>query len=229
MTGIVSVHLADLGVARTLRLQARGPKAGRIAGLRHADVGIAAPLTESVLPRPTPSRAGLLAFWDDRSSLDAFLADHPVAAAFAGGWRAVLEPVRVHGDWPGLDEGLPRARRVQPEGPAVVLTLGRLRLSQAVRFFKASAKAEAGVLSAPGLRWGSGLAKPPFVCTISAWESDDALTAYAYGPEQHAHPGALDEDRARPFHQRSAFVRFRPLEIVGSVAGSNPVAADVLG
>lgn len=229
MPGIVSVHLADVGVARALRLQASPPKPGRVPGLRHADVGIAAPLSESVLPHPTPSRAGLIAFWDDQRSLDAFLADHPVAAALAGGWRAALEPVRVHGEWPGLDDGLPRARRVQPEGPAIVLTLGRLRPSQALRFLKASSKAEAGVLSAPGLRWASGLAKPPFVCTISAWETDAALASYAYGPEQQAHPGALYEDRARPFHKRSAFIRFRPLGIEGALAGKNPVTAHVLG
>ena len=107
-----------------------------------------------------------------------------------------------------------------------MLTLGRLRLSQAVRFLRTSAKAEAAVLSAPGVRWASGLAKPPFVATCSLWESGDALAAYAYGPDQQAHPGAIDADRARPFHRRSAFVRLRPLLIAGRLVGSNPIAAE---
>jgi hypothetical protein len=229
MSGIVSVHLADIGARRTLELQARTPKAGRVAGLRHADVGITAPLTETILPKPTLGRAGLIAFWDDRASLDAFLAEHPVAATLAGGWHAVLVPVRVHGAWPGLDEGLPRSRRVEPEGPAIVLTMGRLRVSQTVRFLKTSAKAEAGVLAAPGVRWATGLARPPFFATISAWESDAALSAYAYGPDQRAHDGALDQERARPFHRRSAFVRLRALSISGELTGANPLPADVLG
>src|ERR1700704_5175360 len=103
MTGLISVHVGDVGAATSLRLQARPPKPGRVPGLRHLDVGLAAPLTETVLPHPTLRRAGVVAFWDDRAPLDRFLAAPPAAAAVAGGWRAVVEPVRVHGNWPGLD------------------------------------------------------------------------------------------------------------------------------
>jgi hypothetical protein len=35
-------------------------------------------------------------------------------------------------------------------------------------------------------------------------------------------------DRARPFHRRSAFVRFRPYRCVGRLAGRNPLREGVL-
>ena len=218
MAPIVSVHLADIGVAASLRLQVRPPQPARIPGLRHADVGIAAPLSAKVRAQPTVGRSGLVAFWDDEPSLERFLADHPLARTLAGGWSARLEPVRAFGRWPGLPDDLARARRIQPEGLAVVLTLGRLRVSQAPRFLRTSAQAEGAVVGAPGVLFATGLARPPFVATCSVWESDDALTAYAYGDKDGgAHPGAITEDRRKPFHKQSAFVRLRVLRMDGSL------------
>jgi hypothetical protein len=105
-----------------------------------------------------------------------------------------------------------------------VLTLGRLRLTQAPRFIRTSARAEARVVEAPGMIWGTGMARPPFVATCSLWSSTEALTTYAYGHEHPAHSAAVAADRARAFHHRSAFVRFRPYASEGQLDGRNPLA-----
>src|SRR5262249_34955173 len=47
-----SVHLADVGVGAALASARKPPAAGSIAGLRNAEVGLAAPLRPSLLPRP---------------------------------------------------------------------------------------------------------------------------------------------------------------------------------
>ena len=107
----------------------------------------------------------------------------------------------------------------------MVLTLGRLRLTRALPFFRTSAKAEGAVLDAPGLIWATGLARPPFVSTCSLWESAHAISEYAYGRERPAHPAAIATDRAKPFHHQSAFIRFRPYASDGSLDGRNPLAA----
>jgi hypothetical protein len=75
----------------------------------------------------------------------------------------------------------------------------------------------------PGLLWGTALARPPFVSTISLWESAEALSTYAYGAEPDAHTRAIAADREKGFHHRSAFVRFRPVEMVGGLDGRNPL------
>ena len=221
---IASVHVADVGTRRSLGLMRKAPKPGKAAGLRRADIGLAAPLRGSFLPAPSPGRVALVAFWDDDSALDTFLADHPTAAALAGGWHARLEPRRVFGAWPGLPDDLPRGRRDGATEPAVVLTLGRLRLTQAVRFLRASAKAEAEVADAPGMIWATGFARPPFVATCSLWETTDALSAYAYGAAERGHPMAITSHRKKPFHKESAFVRFRPYAAHGHLDGKNPLA-----
>jgi len=222
---IASVHIADVGARAALGITRKAPKAGSIDGLRHADVGLAAPLRGGKYrPTPQPGRAALLAFWDDDAALDRFLAEHPLAARLSGGWNVRLEPLRVFGSWPGVPDDLPRARVVPHDGPAAVLTLGRVKLGRVVPFYRTSGKAERAVADAPGLIWATGLAKPPFVATCSLWDSSDALRSYAYGGEGAGHPNAIAAQHAKPFHHESAFIRFRPYDSHGALDGRNPLA-----
>jgi hypothetical protein len=218
---IASVHIADVGVRSALGALRKTPNPAATTGLRYATVALAAPLSGSFRPSPDPRRVGLVAFWDDDRALDQFLADHPIAGKLASGWQVRLEPMRAWGTWPGLPDELPRSRTIDHDGPAVVLTLGRLRLTQAVRFLRTSARAEARVVEAPGLIWATGLGRPPFVGTCSLWKATQALTTYAYGQSDAAHPSAISADRAKPFHHQSAFIRFRPYGSTGSLDGQN--------
>jgi hypothetical protein len=222
---IASVHVADVGSRAALGVVRKAPTPETVPGLRHANVGLAAPLSGSLRPRPQMGRAGLVAIWDDDAALDGFLAsDDATARALTDGWRLRLAPLRMHGSWPGVPDDLPTQRTVEHAGPAAVLTLGRVRATRVVPFFKASAKAEAAVLDAPGLIWATGLAKPPFVSTCSLWESSAALSEYAYSGHMPEHPAAIAADHAHPFHHQSAFVRFHPYDSHGSLDGKNPLA-----
>jgi hypothetical protein len=228
---VVSVHIADVGVRSALRLLAARPRPGAIPGLRHADVGTAAPLSASILPSPTFGRVGFIGFWDDDAAVDRFVREDPLARRLRRGWHARLEPLRRFGAWPGLPDDLSTSRHTEYDGPAVVLTLGRLRLPRAVAFLRASARAEGAVLAAPGLRWATGFARPPTVATCSLWDSTRALVTYAYGARDPGHPDAIAADAAdaaRAFHHRSAFVRFRPYHVEGRLDGPNPLAEGAL-
>jgi hypothetical protein len=220
---IASVHLSDVGVRSALAVLRRAPRSGSTRGLRHANVALTAPLSGSILPSPAFSRVGLIAFWDDDDALDGFLSDHPMAATLAGGWHVRLDPRRASGSWPGLPSDVPTKHDVELDGPAAVLTLGRLRLTQAARFLRASAKAEGAVVGAPGLIWATGLARPPLVSTFSLWQTTDALSAYAYGEREAAHAAAIAAQHRKPFHHESAFIRFRPYGSEGSLDGRNPL------
>src|SRR5256885_5501524 len=181
---IASVHVTDVGAAKALRML-RGPS--RAPGLLSANAAIAAPLRTGSLPKPMPGRIALVAFWRDDAALDAFLAEDRYARRLDGGWWARLELVRAYGAWPGVPDDIERSRAVSEGGPAVVLTLGRLRLRRTRRFLRASQPAEAAALEAPGFRWGTGLARPPFVSTLSLWSSGEAVADYAYGSKPGAH------------------------------------------
>lgn len=225
---VASVHIADVGFATALRVLRRAPKVGSIDGLRHADVGVALPLRASALPAPSLRRLGLIAFWDDDAAIDRFLDSHVLADRLANGWHARLEPLRAYGAWPGLPSEIAKQRTTAYTGSAVVLTLGRLRLTQTPRFLRTSGRAERRALSASGLLWGTALARPPFVATCSLWTSTDALSTYAYGPDEPAHPDAIVADKQKPFHHRSAFIRFRPYDVHGHLDGKNPLVERAL-
>ena len=220
---IGSVHLADVGARSAMGVLRRAPRPATTPGLRHANVGLTAPLSGSVLPSPTFSRVGLVAFWDDDDALDRFLSDHPLAAKLAGGWHVRLDPLRASGSWPGLPSDVPTKHDVELDGPAAVVTLGRLRLTQTVRFLRASAKAEAAVVEAEGLIWATGLARPPFFATCSLWHTTRALSTYAYGHREPAHTEAIAAHTSKPFHHESAFIRFRPHGSEGMLGGRNPL------
>jgi hypothetical protein len=219
---LASVHIADIKRGEALKLIAKGPKGIASPGLRHANLGLAAPLGGGLRPKPDIGRVALVAMWDDDQAIDHFLADAPIARALAGGWHARLQPLRAHGSWPGLADDLPRSRAVDNVGPVAVLTLGRLRWPRLLPFLRASAKAEARVVVAPGLIWATGIGRPPFFATCSLWQSADASTAYAY-TQGEGHNDAITAGRAKPFHHQEAFVRFRPYAAAGHLDGRNPL------
>jgi hypothetical protein len=226
---LVSVHIADISPRDLLKAQ-RAPKAKTTPGLRDAHVASCAQLGGSVFPTPKPTRAGLIAFWDDDASLDAFLASSALARLLEPGFRVRLAPLRAHGTWPGLDADIAESRAVPHEGAAAVVTIARTKWSRLPAFFKASHRAERAVVNAPGLIWATGLGKPPFFATFSLWESTRALSTYAYGTRDPGHPDAMAVNDAKPFHHQSAFIRFRPYDAHGALDGKNalrfPVAAE---
>ena len=224
---IGSVHLANVGVRSTLGIVRKSVRPGSIDGLRDANVGVTAPFGKHRRP-PTPGRVGLVSFWDDGATLDRFEAAHPLAKKFADGFHVRLEPLRAYGSWPGLPTDVPTERSVDYDGPAIVLTLARLRLSQTVRFFRTSAKAEAKVANAPGLIWATALARPPFLATCSLWENTRALSTYAYGHSDPRHSDAIGTQAVKDFHRESAFIRFRPYGARGSLQGRNPLKEHAL-
>jgi len=221
---IASVHIADVGKRTALRLLRTKPSPAKVLGLRYAEIATAAPLSGHLLPRPNPGRVGLIAAWDDDRAFEDFLASHPLAEQLAHGWHVRLQPTRIVGAWPQLAGLLAGEQPMDDAEPAAVLTLGRLRLSQTIRFLAASARAEGLVVRDPALLASTGLARPPgLVATFSLWRSTAAMRAYARGDAEVGHLAAIQAHAARPFHHESAFVRFRPYRAEGRWDGCDPL------
>jgi len=214
---IATVDIADLGARRTLR-SLRRPALASVPGLRWLDTAVAVPLASN--RPPGFRRCVMIAFWDDEESASFFAAGHPLGQRFAEqGFHAVLRPLRAFGTWPGLPDDLPRSRGASHDGPVLVTTLGRLRMTQALRFFRASRPAERSAITAAGFVWGTAAARPPFLATVSLWSSAEAAAAYAYGDPDAGHPRAITKQRRKDFHHESAFIRHAPLAITGSLRG----------
>lgn len=222
---IATIDLADLGSVATLRTLVHRPPR-EVSGLRWAQTAVLAPL--ATRRPPSSRRAGLIAFWDDAAAAEQFRRDHLLGRRFVGGFHATLRPLRAFGSWPGLPADLPSSRSVEYDGPVVVITLGRLRSSQVIRFLRTSRPAERSAVQADGLLWGTAAARPPFVATISIWDDSRAAVAYAYGTRLPAHGNAITAQRRKDFHLRSAFVRFEPLSVAGTLDDTNPLTTATL-
>lgn len=165
----------------------------------------------------------MIAAWDDEAALDRF-ASHPLASELAQGWQVRMEPLRVFGAWPGLS-GLPeRPLPVDDDEPVVVITLGRVKPWRVRPFLRASAPAERDAIAEPGLLAATGFARlPNLVSTFSLWRTSAEMRKYA-NSRDGSHRLAVASDRERPFHFRSAFIRFRPLATRGQWHGRDPLA-----
>jgi hypothetical protein len=225
---LVSVHIAEVGPREAAEVLLRSPRRGRFPGLTYAETLTTAPLGESLLPPRRLGPVGMIAAWENDAALDDFSRSHPLAKRLAGGWRVRLEPLRVSGAWAGMP-GLPaRTLPVDDEEPVGILTLGRLRLLRTGAFRRSAGPAEAAALDSPALLAGIGLARlPRLVATFTLWRSAAAMRAFAYG-RGLPHQAAIDADRARPFHNESAFVRFRPYASRGSWGDRDPLAGLVV-
>jgi heme-degrading monooxygenase HmoA len=224
---IASIHIADVGALAGARLLRTQPTAKSAPGLRYAALMLTAPLSDGPLPRPSTGRIALFSVWQSERALAAFQAGDPLAAALSrSGWRATLQPTHVYGAWPELDELVGHEPAMADDEPAAVLTLGRLRISQAARFLKAGAAAERLAVRDPALLRGTGMARPPaLVATFSLWASTAAMRSYAGGASGGGHREAVSAHAQRPFHHQSAFFRFRPYKSEGRWDGVDPLLA----
>ena len=214
---IATVDIADLGVGGTVRSLLRRPKPAEVPGLRWAEVVV---LAELATRRPPGlRRAALLAFWDDEGAATEFAGHHPIGRRFADGFHATLRPLRAFGGWPGLPPDLPDARSVPHDGQVMVLTLGQLHPTQIVRFLRTSRPAERSAKESSGMVWGTAAARPPFFATISLWKDSAASMTYAFGRQRPQHSDAIVEQQRKDFHRQSAFVRFAPIRMDGSLDG----------
>jgi hypothetical protein len=211
---IALVQLAEIGVPAASRLLRRPLRAAEVPGLRYSETMLSAPLGPHLLPRVRLDRVGVLSVWDGDAAVDAFLATHPLAAAVEGGYRVRLRPTRVVGGWGPIGE-IPVDPGAEGDGPAAVLTLGRLRPARALPFLRASARAEQDALASPDMILASGLARPPrTVATFSLWRGVEPMRGYVERTNG-GHRGATGQHSRRPFHSESAFIRFRPYDTAG--------------
>ena len=209
---IISVHLADVGVPQAILALRRPPQPEPDRGLRWATAAVPLAIGH-VPPRPNLGQVGLIAAWSGDEALDRFLTDDPWRRHLSTCYEVRLAPMRTVGSWPALPELNRGHDSGSPDEPVGVLTLGRLRASQAFRFLRATAIAERSLLTEPALMLSVGLARPPFLATFSLWNTNAGMQEYT---RRGGHAHASSQHRAKPFHHEAAFARLRPYRTRGT-------------
>jgi hypothetical protein len=203
---IGSVHLSRLSPREAPAAFRGRPRAGRVPGLRFAELNARARFGRTPLTAPLPGRFGLVALWDDDAALDAWLASSP---RLAGDWHVRLEPLRAFGRISEMGDLVEREQPVDEDERVAVLTYGRLRPRAAHHFFRASRGAEKRAVADPSMVRGTAMAGlPRTVATFSLWRTAAEMRRYAY--DRGEHTDAIRAMRKYDFHSEYVFARFRP-------------------
>jgi hypothetical protein len=225
---VFSFHLAECGVATTLRALVRPPGVQSTPGLVHAECLVPMTLGRPVaLPsRYRPHQIALFAAWQSEDAIDDFLRLSRLGRAVALGWHVRMEFVRRWGYIRELD-GLPQVALAHDDHlPVVAVTLARLRVSQALRFIRWGRPVEEQVRDDPATTFALAAMRPVrTLSTFSIWRTQQAMTDMVHGrsaaPSADRHAKAMQERNRQDFHHEFTTLRFRPISEHGSWQGRN--------
>jgi quinol monooxygenase YgiN len=170
--------------------------------------------------RPSLSRQGLFALFDNEADADAFLSDSPTAAAYrehaAELCTVKLRATSSRGRWSGQVIGVSAATSLA--GRVAALTRASIRPLRARRFWRQSPHAEAALRAADGCLLAVGLGEAPLLrqATFSVWRDQAAMDTYA---RSGAHQQAIVAAQREGWFSESMFVRFEPLQLRGRWQG----------
>jgi quinol monooxygenase YgiN len=169
--------------------------------------------------KPSLSRQGLFAVFENEAAADDFLAGDIVDAYRAHAGELCLAKLRAsacRGSWGGQSIGVSAA--VPVGQPVASLTRASIRPHKALRFWRRSPPAEAALERADGCMLAMGLGEAPLLrqATFSVWENQAAMDAYARSGAHHEAIRAAVKDR---WFSETMFVRFVPLQISGRWKG----------
>ncbi len=225
-----SIHMVDNGVGGFFR--SRHPRPEKTPGLLSAQRLTAAAFSGKQYPgAPQLGRNAFIAFWDDDAAIDSFVRS-PEGSHWSDGWHVRCQVTRAIGRWPGLPTDVARDVKMSSDHPVVGISLGPLRLRHGVAFNKLNTRIEAQLMESEGVAWASAFfAAPATLCTVTIWESAQALHAFARsGAHAAGMQASLDKDfdpslpnGTKFFKPDSIFMSLRPYHTTGSLAGKNPL------
>jgi len=215
---VFTFHLADCGIAETLRALARPLKSHSTPGLVHAECMVPMTLGRPVaLPwRYRPHQLAVFAAWHSEDAIDDFLRSSGLGRALATGWHVRMEFVRRWGHISELG-GLPQvACEHGDQQPVVAVTLARLRVSQSLRFIRWGRPVEEQVRDDPTTTFSLAAMRPVgTLSTFSIWTTQKAMTDMVHGRSAalsaDRHARAMQERNRKDFHHEFTTLRFRPL------------------
>ena len=202
---------------------------GSVAGMKFgAMLGTGAGAGFSL--KPDFGRYAFLSSWQSHEAADNFRQSSPHLKSLEENSKEVYSlkmlPLSAKGKWQGNNPFLPLHPPAENYlGPVVALTRASIRFSQLYDFWRHVPAVSAETVQADGLLAQVGIGEWPVVQqgTISLWENQERLKAFAYGMRRHQE--VIEKTRSRNWYSEELFARFIPLEASGSWNGKDPLAA----
>lgn len=169
---------------------------------------------------PDWSRYALLTVWDDMRDARRFLESSRFMSLYRS--RAdrsstlLLRTLRAHGEWNGTNPFLPADESPKHSGRICVLTRATIRPGRLCRFWEMVEPVGKVLEKADGLQGSIGIGELPFIrqATVSIWESEETMKAFAYSAGLHRTVVGRTRDEA--WYSEDLFARFRIIEEIGT-------------
>lgn len=173
--------------------------------------------------QPDWNRYALLTVWEDEGTARNFLATSRFMDRYRrNACRAstlLLRTLQAHGSWNGQNPflpALPAEHRIAQQEPLCVLTRATIRPQRLNAFWQMVEPVGSRLAEADGLRGSVGIGELPFIrqATLSIWESEEQMKAFAYrsGP----HKTVVSRTHREQWYSEDLFARFRIIEQIGA-------------
>lgn len=135
-----------------------------------------------------------------------------------------LQPIEGHGKWDGQESFGSLPKNTEYEGLIAVLTRATIRLSKLSAFWKNVNQVAVQMGGADGFITSIGIGEMPYIkqATFSVWQSKEKMRSFAY--QMHEHTAVIRKTHKENWYSEDMFVRFKPLKVVGTIKGINPLA-----
>lgn len=183
--------------------------------------------------KPDFGKYALLTSWENSDAANQFLKESVFFEQVCQNSREVfttsLMPVLAKGKWKGINPFTPLADLPeQYNGPVVALTRASIHWRKLLQFWKHVPGVSEETGKAKGLLAQTGIGEIPLLeqATMSVWENEECLKAFAYQMKKHRE--VIQKTRSQQWYSEELFARFIPLKAEGSWNGFNPLAGKCL-
>lgn len=176
--------------------------------------------------KPDWQKWGLLAVWDERANFDSFYQESQLSKWWdkytTERWTILMEPTLSRGTWDGA-EPFGRLYNDNNNGPVVVLTRATINLNRLRRFWAHVAGVEDAMKKSDGYLMSLGIGEFFHrAATFSVWRDKESMQAFAY--QRPKHVDVIKKTRDEHWHHEDLFARFRPIESMGTMDGTDPLS-----
>lgn len=169
---------------------------------------------------PDWNRYALLTVWDGMRDARRFLESSRFMFLYRS--RAdrsstlLLRTLRAHGKWNGANPFLPSEESSKHSDRICVLTRATIRPGRLREFWEMVEPVGQALAEADGLQGSIGIGELPFIrqATVSIWESEEKMRAFAYSAGVHRTVVGRTRDEA--WYSEDLFARFRIIEEIGT-------------
>ena len=159
-----------------------------------------------------------LTTWETQSAAEAYLDQNSEHKAIkrlrlhqSSEWSLILQPYKAHGAWDKQSPFYPPkgSQKPPPTEPVVILTRARIRMKKLFSFWRDVPQVSKSMRDIKGNTLAVGIGELPLIqqATISMWENEAAMRAFAYSSQ--AHRDVIKRTRELNWYSEELFARFR--------------------